>query len=980
MFRPWPIVLALVALGAGSARPAPRPETVAEASGFRATSTLAETLTFLEEVAATTDAIALSSFGTSAAGRPLPLVIVGDPGLHAPGPARASGKPIVMLQSGIHAGEIDGKVASLMLLREIAGGRAAWAKDMVLLIVPIYNVDGHERVSPWNRPNQDGPVEGMGFRTTADGHDLNRDHLKLDTPEARALMRLVNAWRPHLHVDNHITNGSEHDWVLTWSVAEAPQLAAPVDAWVREHLATALEETARRGHRVGPYVWLLDGNDPAQGFDSRVTEPRYATGYWPLRNRASILVENHAHKPFEARVRANHELLRRLLDRVAADGADLVAAVAEAERQAPGRPRATLRYEADDVGDTISFPAYEWSLDESRALGAPLLRYRTGKIRDVEVKWIHRNRPEVTVSRPRGYLVDPGWPTIEERLSGHGLPVSRLEAPCTVAVESIRLESLPFETPGTTYQGRTRTAPEVRRTVETRTFPAGALWIDGATPDFDVAIQLLEPEAPDSLVAWGIVSQVVERKEYIDSRTLEAWVRETLPGNEALGERWRDALAAEPGLEDDPGRRWLWWYRQTPWWDDTVGLFPAARALKLPDCEIGPPETARAEATLLAGPWRARLESPGGALPFGLELGLTGRGWRAVLENGDESSEVARVRFDDGELVLELAPYDARVRARLSADGGQLVGSWVKTVGDGDESRLPFRAERGAGPRYPFSRRTDARPLSGRYRVEFERGEAPAVAELTGRADGTVRGTFLTETGDYRYLAGRLEGDRLRLSVFDGAHAFLFDATRHDDGSLAGDFWSRDRWHETWTAVPAPDAKLRDPFELTVPRETRLSELAFPDLTGAPRRLDDPAFAGRARIVEVFGSWCPNCNDSARFLAELDRTYRDRGLSILGLAFEVTGDFARDAEQVDRFRRHHGIEYPLLLAGTADKDEASAALPLIDRVRSFPTTVFLDRHGRVRAVHQGYAGPAAGREHDELRERYRALVEELLSE
>ncbi|HXV75917.1 MAG TPA: M14 family metallopeptidase, partial [Candidatus Polarisedimenticolaceae bacterium] len=299
MARPTAIVLSMVLLDAIAGATAAETDraipsrllTVAERTDFRATASYEETLDFIRGLSREMPEIGLETFGVSPEGRPLPLVVVAAAGADDPARAAAAGKAVVLIQNGIHAGEIDGKDACLMILRDMVRGRhRAWLDSLVLLIVPIYNVDGHERVSPYNRANQNGPVDGMGFRTTADGHDLNRDHLKLETPEARAMIGLFNRWRPQLHVDNHVTNGSDHDWVLTYSWAEAPQLAPSLHDWVERILPVVVERTANHGHRLGPYVWLLDDTDPSAGFRSWVGEPRYATGYYPLRNRPSILV------------------------------------------------------------------------------------------------------------------------------------------------------------------------------------------------------------------------------------------------------------------------------------------------------------------------------------------------------------------------------------------------------------------------------------------------------------------------------------------------------------------------------------------------------------------------------------------------------------------------------------------------------------------------------------------------------------------
>ncbi len=990
----WIVGSAIVAPATPAGIDSPGWETVAEGTGFEATSSYEQTIELLQRLAARSPWIELGEFGRSGEGRPLPLVIVSTGGEFDPTSARASGKPIVMVQNGIHGGEIDGKDASMMILRDLALGNVeTWAKEIVLLVVPIYNVDGHERISPYNRPNQNGPVRGMGFRTAADGHDLNRDHLKLETPEARALIGLFNRWRPHLHIDNHVTDGSEHDWVLTYAWAEAPQLASPVDTWLRDLMPGVLHATAEAGHRNGPYVSLVDRNDPRRGFSSFVGEPRYATGYYPLRNRPSILVENHSYKPYEKRVLANRDFMLELFRAVAEDPRSLVRAVRDSElatiaagRTASADSDAVVRFVQDDSGDAIPFPIYEWYSAPSKVLGVPMVDYRRGRVRELEVPWIHRARKDLTIPRPRGYLVRAGWPAIERRLADHGIEVRALTVPVELEVEALRLARTDDrEARPRTYQGLTQVAPQVTVERSTRKMPAGTLWIPADQRDFEVAIQLLEPEAPDSLVRWGLLSIVMERKEYIDTRVLEKLVQPMLEDPEIAAE-WDRALADE-GFAADPWARWEWWYRRTEFWDDRVGLMPVFRFRGQPNFPTeawsGPPaELARRGGDgLRAGPWRGWLDSPGGELPFGLEIKRLESEYSGVVINGDERIECPVVAVEPGRFRLRIERYDAVIDAAISEDGRRLSGRWVKTAGGGDLSSLPFHADHGELPRFggrPGSADSEAPNVGGRWAVEFDES-GPAIGVFEERPGGRVLGTFLTPTGDYRFLEGNFTEGRLRLSAFDGAHAFLFHAGLRDDGTLAGEFWSRDSWHEGWTARRDPSAELPDSFELTRWLGTQgLDAFAFPDLSGRLRSLDDPAFRGNARIIEVFGSWCPNCNDAAELLGELEREYGDRGLSILGLAYELTGEFERDANQVRRFAAHHGLEFPMLIAGVSDKAEASKTLPLIDRVRSYPTTIFIDGNGRVRAVHQGFSGPATGAAHTDLRREFRRLVEAML--
>ena len=594
-------VMAPPAAPAADERPIPEEwRTRAELSDFKATSSYAETVEFIRRLAGRMPSLRLVYYGTSAAGRPLPAVIVCADQAFEPRAAAETGKPIVMVQNGIHAGEIDGKDASLMILRDMALGRhRELLEKLILVIVPIYNVDGHERVSPHNRPNQNGPELGMGFRTTSDGHDLNRDHMKLCTPEARALIALFNAWRPDLHVDNHVTNGSDHAWVLTYAWAEAPQAAPSVDAWLGAHMPRVLQATERAGHPVGPYVSLLDRADPAQGFDSFVGGPRYSTGYFAIRNRPSILVENHAYKPFRDRVLANRDFLLALFGEIAAAADELREAVRQAERRTveAGRPDApgskvVLRFKRSEKADTIRWPVYAWYTEQSPALGVPRVRYRRGVVRETEVPWVHRAEPELTVDRPRGYLLLPGWPVIERRLRDHGLRVRRLTEAVQLEVETMRLSN-PQQSPRSnpSYQGQTMISADVERRLEQRSFPAGTLWIPADQPDFEVATQLLEPEAPDSLLSWGLLSIVLERKEYIDSSVLDDLVVQLLEDPRIAAE-WKAALEDE-SFASDTWARWIWWYRRTPHWDESVGLMPVMRVLAAPQFKTaawhGPP-------------------------------------------------------------------------------------------------------------------------------------------------------------------------------------------------------------------------------------------------------------------------------------------------------------------------------------------------------------------------------------------------------
>ncbi len=382
---------------------------------------------------------------------------------------------------------------------------------------------------------------------------------------------------------------------------------------------------------------------------------------------------------------------------------------------------------------------------------------------------------------------------------------------------------------------------------------------------------------------------------------------------------------------------------------------------------------------LALGPWRAWLDCPGGELPFGLDIAREDGTLKATIVNGGERIPVPGTTLDGDALFFSIPHYDATIVARVSSQGERLDGEWTKRTGSG-WSALPFHAAAGAAPRFePLEGEGTTAPIDGRWYVNFESDQDNAVCLLKMSEDGLLAGTFMTTTGDYRYLAGSFEADTMRLSCFDGAHAFLFVAKVGAAGALYGDFWSRDSWHDTFSAVRSEGTQLDDPYR-QVAWVGGAAELIFPDLEGRSRSLVDPAFAGRARIIQLFGSWCPNCHDETALLVELDAKYRAHGLSILGLAFELSGDFGRDIRQVRALADRHGVEYPLLIAGLANKEKALEALPILTQVKSYPTTIFLHGDGRIAKVHSGWTGPATGEAFERTVDEFTTLIEELLAE
>ncbi len=446
----------------------------------------------------------------------------------------------------------------------------------------------------------------------------------------------------------------------------------------------------------------------------------------------------------------------------------------------------------------------------------------------------------------------------------------------------------------------------------------------------------------------------------------------------------------------------------------SAGCGLALCALALAACHGGSPQSESATTVsapgVAIGTYRAVLTLPGGDLPFGLDLEREGSATVGYLLNGGERVKLTEVTMAGPHLDIRMPGYENRLIAE--AKGDELQGEIILDKLGGKEQHIPLHAKLGQGYRFFENAGGDASgvagqameparggvagqsdasshgdskgAVSGRWAVNFiddaDAKPEVAVGEFT-QSNDVVSGTFLTATGDHRFLGGQIKGDELYLSTFDGAHAFLYKARLAADGTLTGDFWSGTAYHERWTGRRDPNAALPDAYSLTAmrPGAKRLN-FAFPDLAGNTVTSNDAAFKGKVMIVALAGSWCPNCHDEAAFLAPLYRDYRGKGVEIVSLMFEHFGDFPRAAAATERFRQHYGIEYTTLIAGISDKDEAAKVLPMLDHVYAFPTTIFIDRKGNVRKIHTGFSGPATGEHYTQFVAEIKETLDRLLAE
>ena len=553
--------------------------TVSERSGWTATGRHDEVVRLCHDFATAYPAFArCEEFGTSGTGRAMVALVLSHHGFDPAADARAH-RPVLLIEAGIHAGEIEGEDAGLWLARDLVTGAAlpGVLDHVTVVFVPIFNVDGHERFGANNRPNQRGPVE-MGFRTTATALNLNRDWVKVDAPEMVAMLGLWRRWDPTVFVDLHTTDGAkfQHDV----AVLVAPRTGRG-DAL--EQAGVALEQrlidgVTSRGHLPLAFYPSFDvDDDPASGFSDGEAPPRFSHFYAATRNRLGILVETHSWRTYVERVKTTRDVLETLLADAVDHGRswrDAEAAADVADAGVAGREVALLSRADPAAARTIDFLGYHYERVPSEVSGGTWTRYDETRPEVWHVPLHDHLVPVLTVEAPgAGYVVDGGWASlVASRLDAHGLRYQPIADGTTVDAQTWRLDRFATDR---TFEGRTTAKITGGWAPERRALVHGAIFVPVAQPGARLVMHLLEPSAPDALVAWGLFNAAFEQKEYMESYVAEELAR-TMLADPAVAAAFAEALK-DPTFAADPSARLDWFYRRSPAWDERMGLIPVYR-------------------------------------------------------------------------------------------------------------------------------------------------------------------------------------------------------------------------------------------------------------------------------------------------------------------------------------------------------------------------------------------------------------------
>ncbi len=553
-----------------------------EKSGGVSSPSYDETIKYFEKFARKTKQAQIKSLGYSAKGRDIKYLVISNDSDFTPKRARRDGKVVVLIQNGIHSGEIEGKDATMLLLREIliTKEKKDLLDNLVLLIIPVLNVDGHERISPHNRPNQNGPVE-MGWRTTAENLNLNRDYLKAASPEMRALLRMFSTWMPDFYIDNHTTNGMDYQYHISYAMEDHDNIDKGLGDWGRDKLMpVVINKVEADGFLTGPYL-ELKGGEIEQGITSYPMLPRFSTGYAAAQNRLCLLVETHSLKPFENRVRSTKSMNEAVLGYLNKNSEEIKQLNKKADLKAVSQyslKKQDFPLVLQGAEDSVPFKFKGVkSYTKFSSVTGSHVRFYTDEPEEIVIPQFAKSVVANAIKIPFAYIIPKEFNEAVRVLKLHGVKVKQLSADTKLAVEKITFTTADFAP--RPYEGRQRVEYSVSKTEEEILFEKGTYVVLSAQRAIKVIAYLLEPESEDSFMSWGYFNIFLERKEYAEAYVFEPIAQKMLDENPELAKEFNKRLE-DGNFASSPGERLDFFYRRSPYFDERENVYPVFRAVK----------------------------------------------------------------------------------------------------------------------------------------------------------------------------------------------------------------------------------------------------------------------------------------------------------------------------------------------------------------------------------------------------------------
>jgi hypothetical protein len=571
--------------------------TPTEKADFITTPDYAETMSWLKKLCDASPLLSMISIGKSPEGRDIFMIIASADKIVTAVALKNSAKPLLLAQAGIHSGEIDGKDAGMMLLRDMAFGDKKQLLNAVnFLFIPILNVDGHEHSSPYNRPNQRGP-QNMGWRTNAENLNLNRDYAKQDTKEIRAVVNVINEYDPLLYMDIHVTDGADYQYDITFGGLGQQGYSQGIATWLSTKFKPRTDEDLKaNGHIPGPLLFAVNNQDFSQGNILLLGEPRFSHAYGDARHMASVLVENHSLKPFKQRVLGTYVLLESTIRLLATEGqslrentkADRAKRVAQLPMKwtVPQMPNAvTFNAHANESNthagapDSLDLLGIEPKLVKSSITNSDYVDW-TGKAVVMRIPNYKATEASELISRPKAYYIPVSCYEVIERLKRHGIQLELLKQPREVMVEMYRIHDATFQNSDAgahPFEGHILVSGTTTVEIRKQLFPAGSAYVSTDQPLGDLVILLLEPKSPDSYFSWGFFYQIFQRTEYIEAYVMEPMIKKMLEGSADLKAEFEKKKIADTSFANSPNAIFNWFYSKTNYYDERYLLYPVGR-------------------------------------------------------------------------------------------------------------------------------------------------------------------------------------------------------------------------------------------------------------------------------------------------------------------------------------------------------------------------------------------------------------------
>lgn len=549
--------------------------TPTESSDLTESPDYAITMAWLEKLRQASPSLSINRIGTSEQGRIIQVVIASSDQDFSAAELSRSKKPLILIQAGIHAGEIDGKDAGMMLLRDIAVGSKADLLDRAnILFVPILNVDGHERSSEYGRVNQRGP-KIMGWRTNAQNLNLNRDYTKLETAGIKAIIQVINAYDPDLYIDIHVTDGADYQYDITYDFVAPGGYSPQIFNWMKTHYKPEVNQAlSANGHIPGPLLFAANDRDFTAGNIAFSFSPRFSNSYGDIRHLPTILVENHSLKPFKQRVLGTYVFLEQSIISVSEHFESLQAAISSDKNQP--KKELPVRFGFNKTpADSMLFLGIESQLVNSPITGAEYVQWKGNPITQT-IPNILMDKPESILKLPEAYWLSAEWPNLIEKIKAHGIKFEVIEKPRKISltqdfITQYKLSNQPSE--GRVRFQEFKTEP-ITSEIE---FPAGSIRIPVDQPLGELLVILMEPESVDSFFQWGYFHSILSQTEYMETYIMEPLIAKMLAEDASLKMQFEEKMKTDPEFAKSPRSIYRWFYEKTLYFDQQWKVIPIGK-------------------------------------------------------------------------------------------------------------------------------------------------------------------------------------------------------------------------------------------------------------------------------------------------------------------------------------------------------------------------------------------------------------------